>query len=286
MSHENEKDMCSVCMEIVRERDYARYLATLLAPKDVRTSLFALYAFDLELRFIAGRVSNLLTGQMRLQWWRDVLASGAYGGISGNPVMDLLQNTIELNQLPYRKLKSVIDAHDFDIGETLFSSLDELMTYLDLTFTSFTECACLILTRNKILSSSLAVRYAGRVGGLIWVLSSLPYHLSVGKFYLPEDMLTKYALDIHNLSSWKGSDSLYAIVDELIQIAEQNLEKLNECLAIDDPVVFPAFSHLAPSRIQFRLLRKFCYFLHPYSFLPSPLRVQWLIWRFRSFSYF
>ena len=68
------KESFAYCADRVRDADRDRYLAALFAPADKRGALFALYAFDVEIlcRCVSLR-AELMPGEIRLQWWREVL---------------------------------------------------------------------------------------------------------------------------------------------------------------------------------------------------------------------
>jgi phytoene synthase len=68
-----------------RELAYDDYLAALLAPPRYRGDLITLAAVFGELARIPLQVSDATLGEIRLQWWRDALASDAR---SGHPVAD------------------------------------------------------------------------------------------------------------------------------------------------------------------------------------------------------
>lgn len=61
----------------LRSADPDRYLSTLYAPEDKRAALTALYAFNAGIASIRDRIREALPGEVRLQWWRDVLDSAA-----------------------------------------------------------------------------------------------------------------------------------------------------------------------------------------------------------------
>ncbi len=67
------------CAALVREADRDRYLATLFAPADRRGALFSLYAFDIEISRIRDVAHEPMPGEIRLQWWREVLEGEARG---------------------------------------------------------------------------------------------------------------------------------------------------------------------------------------------------------------
>ena len=74
------------CAALVREADRDRYLATLFAPAEHRDALFALYAFNVEIARVRELAREPLPGEIRLQWWREVLSGerdgdDAFGGV-------------------------------------------------------------------------------------------------------------------------------------------------------------------------------------------------------------
>ena len=71
--------------------DRDRYLADLFAPARGAPHLFALHAFNAEVARVRDAVSEPTLGEIRLQWWRDAIASGDGGG---NPVAAALIETI------------------------------------------------------------------------------------------------------------------------------------------------------------------------------------------------
>jgi phytoene synthase len=58
----------------LREADIDRYLSLLLMPDGVRNDLLALFLFNAEIASIRDRIREALPGEVRLQWWRDVLS--------------------------------------------------------------------------------------------------------------------------------------------------------------------------------------------------------------------
>ena len=71
------QDAFSHCEDLVRAGDRDRFLATLFAPATHRPSIFALYAYNLEIVRIREAARAPLAGEIRLQWWRDVLLGDA-----------------------------------------------------------------------------------------------------------------------------------------------------------------------------------------------------------------
>ena len=62
-------------LELVQSRDLEGYLVASFLPKESRRPYLALRAFNVEVASVRDSVGdNVLAGQMRLQWWRDVVA--------------------------------------------------------------------------------------------------------------------------------------------------------------------------------------------------------------------
>ena len=74
------------CLSLLREGDRDRYLCALLAPDQARGSLASLYAFNLELARVRELVSEPMLGEVRMQWWKDLLDGETHGDASGHPV--------------------------------------------------------------------------------------------------------------------------------------------------------------------------------------------------------
>src|SRR5687767_376781 len=102
------------CENLVRAADKDRFLATLFAPAERRGPLFALYAFNCEVVGVRDRVREPMAGEIRLQWWRDVLAGERSGEAAANPVAAALTATIARFALPAPRLIDLIEAHAFD----------------------------------------------------------------------------------------------------------------------------------------------------------------------------
>ena len=81
-----DRNAAAFCAELVRGHDFARYASTLFVDADQRRALLALYAFNVEIFRVRDQVSQPLPGEVRLQWWTDMLTGRAHGGVEGNPV--------------------------------------------------------------------------------------------------------------------------------------------------------------------------------------------------------
>src|SRR5437763_4440320 len=105
------------CETFLRAADKNRYLATLFAPADKRGPLFALYAFAHEIATVRDRAREPMPGEIRLQWWRDVLNGERGEEASANPVAAALMQTLARFALPAARPIDLIEAHAFDLSD-------------------------------------------------------------------------------------------------------------------------------------------------------------------------
>ncbi|MGC1447408.1 MAG: squalene/phytoene synthase family protein, partial [Xanthobacteraceae bacterium] len=80
------QDAFAYCAELVRQADRDRFLASLFAPVEHRGALHALYAFNVEVTRVREAAREVLPGEIRLQWWTDVLSGERSGEAGANPV--------------------------------------------------------------------------------------------------------------------------------------------------------------------------------------------------------
>ena len=94
------QDAFAHCEALVRAADKDRFIAALFAPEESRAALYALYAFNLEIARVREVIHEPLAGEIRLQWWNDVMERGARGEVEAHPVAAALRATIARYDLP------------------------------------------------------------------------------------------------------------------------------------------------------------------------------------------
>jgi 15-cis-phytoene synthase len=152
------------CQGLVREGDKNRFLADLFAPAEARPHLHALQAFNFEIASVRHRVSEPMAGEIRLQWWREVLAGERPG--EGSPVAAALLDTVLLRQLPGSALLRIIDAREFDLAEEPMAELAGLETYAAETAGTLFQLSAQLLAGGEFASFEAVSRPAGVAYGL------------------------------------------------------------------------------------------------------------------------
>src|ERR1700754_3498634 len=117
------------CETLVGEADKDRFVATLLPAAPRRRALQALYALNVELARVRELAREPMPGEIRLQWWRDVLGGVGHGDVAANPVAAALREVVVRYRLPPKMLADLIDARGFDLYDDPMANLAELELY-------------------------------------------------------------------------------------------------------------------------------------------------------------
>ncbi|MEJ2037052.1 MAG: squalene/phytoene synthase family protein, partial [Maritimibacter sp.] len=160
------------CAELVSRGDPDRFLAAMAAPPVARARLFPLYAFNLEIARAPRVAQEPMIGQMRLQFWHDVLVQ-IEAGESGetHEVVAPLREVIRDTGLPLALLHKMIEARLSDIERPDFSDPAALMAYLEATSGNLVWATVVALGGAGNLEAP--ARAVGRASGLAnWLMAA------------------------------------------------------------------------------------------------------------------
>ena len=265
------------CAALVREHDRDRWLATLFAPSSGRDALNALYAFALEIGRVRDVAREPMPGEIRLQWWREVLDGKRDGEAAAHPVAAALVATIARHKLDAAGLTAFIDAHSFDLYDEPFKTLDDLDNYAALTEGLLTSFAAQILGHAGPAVEALA-RHAGIALTIERLVLALPKHAARRQLYIPLEVLDRHQVERETLFAGQDSDGLHAALAELRRHARRQLQAATLEAREAPAGIMAALLPVALIGPTFRRMDRRGY--EP--FAPetlSRLRRQWLIWR-------
>lgn len=177
------------CLALLREADRDRYLSVLYAPEDKRGALAALYAFNAEIARIRDLVHEPLPGEVRLQWWRDLIIGEARGSADAHPVAAALIETITKYDLPRSAFDNYCEARIFDLYDDPMPSRNDLEGYCGETASALIQLAGFILDRDAAQSHAETAGHAGVAQAVTGLLRLMPIHRRRGQLYVPADML-------------------------------------------------------------------------------------------------
>jgi 15-cis-phytoene synthase len=267
------QDAFAYCAELVRQADRDRYLAALFAPAGHRGALHALYAFNVEVTRVRDAAREPLPGEIRLQWWTDVLNGERRGEASANPVAAALLTAIERRGLASNTLIALIEAHRFDLYDEPMANIAALETYANATASALFALAAQILTG---VGAEASAEPAGIASAITRLLQSLPAHAAQHRLYVPLDVLARHQADASDVFARQSSPGLVAALAELRELARRHLAALRARMTTMPREALPAFLPLALVRPSLDRLDR------SDVFAPAELSAvhrQWLIWR-------
>jgi phytoene synthase len=272
-----DKSAAGHCAEIVRTDDFARYASTLFVPAPERRALLALYAFNVEICRVHAQVSQPLPGEIRLQWWRDMLGGSAHGGVEGNPVAAELLLAVRSYRLPVERLSRLIEEHQFDLYNDPMPTMAALEGYINDTSSALFSLAAAVMGPPSSEVEHLA-RHAGLAQGIVQVMASLPLDASQRRLFVPQQMLAKHGCDPEDIFLGKQTPKLREALDDVLSEAHAHLNTAYTLLTSVAPEARPAFLPLAQVKRDLASLMRADndpFVVRP----PSRLWTLWTLWR-------
>jgi len=274
---EGNRESAAFCADLVRSHDFARYASTLFLPSDQRRALLAVYAFNTEISRVHEQVSQPLPGEIRLQWWTDMLAGAGHGGVEGNPVAAELMLAIRSYRLPVERLSRLIDEHQFDLYNDPMPTMAALEGYINDTACALFSLGAAICCRQSDEIEHLA-RHAGLAQGIAHVVATLPRDASRRQLFVPLELLQQHGSGMEEVFAGKQTPKLRAALDQLIAEAQGHLKTAFALLADTPPEVRPVFLPLALVRRD--LLRMSRTDNDPFApHVASRFQTLWTLWR-------
>lgn len=202
------------------ERD--RYLAALLAPRTVRADLLAVAAFAGETARIPAYVTEPLMGEIRLQWWRDALATAAGGGPTGHPIADAVGAAVRRHGIALERFHSFTEAIGLRLSGVPPADDQALRTCLAKTEGALFSIAWRILAGQEAGDEPAILAPAGQAYGLARALHEFPAVLAQGRTLVPQSRLHERGLSLESLGSGARQQEVRALLAELAAEARRN----------------------------------------------------------------
>jgi 15-cis-phytoene synthase len=267
------------CENLVRASDKDHYLAALFAPAVARPHLHALYAFAGGITRVRAVAREPLPGEIRLQWWRDVLNGEAWGDASANPVAAALIDTVARCSLPKERLIAFIDAHAFDLYDDAMTSLAQLDANAEHTSGALFALAAQILCGTAGADASLAAAApAGIAWGVAQRLRCFPRDLAWRQMFVPLDLLAQHGVTRGEVEARENTAGLRAALADLREHARVAFARFAAAAPDIPEDCAPAF---LPATLTPQLLSRLdAAAAGPFKEVEVPQwRRQWALWR-------
>ena len=266
------------CEALVRAADRDRFLATLFAPRERRGALFALYAFNVEIARVREVVRDPVAGEIRLQWWSDVLAGDGRGEIEAHPVASALRASVARYGLPPERLQTTISARRFDLYDEPMAALAELEAYADGASSGLIALAAQILNGGGASDLETLSHHAGLAHAIAGLLKAFPFHAARGQLFVPLELLERHGADREDVRIGRATPQLRSALADLRDSARRHLRQAQDMARTVSPDAMPALLPVALAGATLARMERGDY--DP--FVPveiAPWRRQWLIWR-------
>src|SRR5712692_3085583 len=193
---------------LVQRYDHDRFQTVLFAPAARREALFALYAFNYEIARVRESVTTPMLGQIRLQWWREVV-DAAYVGAPARQhfVAEPLAAIIREFALSRAHFDRMIDAREKDLADEPPPTLAALEDYAEGTAATLLHLVLEVLGVTQPAAHA-AAREVGIGYALAGLLRAMPFHAGAGRRYIPEDIAADSALDPRDYAAMCATPAL------------------------------------------------------------------------------
>jgi len=270
------RDAFAYCAELVRTADRDRFLSALFAPAECRAALHALYAFNVEVARVREVAREPLPGEIRLQWWSEVVNGERAEEAAANPVASALLAVIERHRLAVPALTALLDARRFDLYDDAMARLADLEAYARKTSSTLFAFAAQILAGAEAEATDAVATSAGIAYAIAGLIRAFPLHAARRQLYVPLELIERQGVEPQDIFAGRSSKNLRAALAELQAIARRHLFAAHQQIATLPDAALPAFLPVALVRPSLdRLARR-----DPFAPAElSPWRRQWLIWR-------
>ena len=230
------------CAALVARGDPDRFMAAMAAPVAARARLFPLYAFNLEVARAPWVTAEPLIAEMRLQWWRDVVAAPT---ARAHEVAGPLHALIAEAGLPVAVLDRLIAARRWDVAREPFADAAEFDRYIDDTAGGLMWLAARAC--GGLEGAETVARNLGWAAGLAAYLRAVPDLAARGRVPLVDDApgalvalaskglsrLDDARLALHRLgpgrvaalAAWQAGPILRLVLQRPARVAEGRLQR-------------------------------------------------------------
>ena len=263
--------------QLVREADKDRFLATLFAPAEHRPALFALYAFNAEIARVRDVAREPLPGEVRLQWWRDVLAGERGEEARANPISAALLDAMAKYGISSQILLDLVDARTFDVYDDPMQTLADLESYTAKTSSALFALAAQIHRPGKTAAEDLSL-HVGAAYAIAGLLRAFPRQAARRQLYVPMEILRRHGADAEDAFAGKATPELRAALAEMRLHARGHLTVANDFLVAAPFATLPAFLPVALVRPVLARMERSGH--DPFTPVEIPQwRRQWILWR-------
>lgn len=270
----------SEALAVVRQADPDRYISALYAPAEKRGALIALYAFNAELAAVRDRIREPMAGEIRLQWWRDLLADPTDPALAGGyPVAVALLEAIRQHRLPLETFRNMIEARLFDLYDDPMPTRTDLEGYCGETASALIQLSAFVLDAEAGGRTASLAGHAGCAQAMTGLLLLLPIHRLRGQCYIPRDLLEAAGTTRDDLVSGKDREGAARAVAAMTALAREHLTAFRQGAKTLPTSLRPAYLPVALAEAYLQRIESGAIDPMEESAAVSPLRRHWVVLR-------
>ncbi|KAL0961155.1 hypothetical protein HGRIS_006127 [Hohenbuehelia grisea] len=222
-----KEESIAYCRDLIRKHDYESFLISQFWPKGpLQEGFLALTAFSVELASVQESVSNVVIGQMRMQFWRDALKNIDNDSPPRHPIALALFDTCKTFRIQSYHLKRIIDARDAELNNPSFLTTESLTEHAESTSSTMLYALLSLLPHQPALAAdfSHAASHLGVARTISTLIRALPFHASKGRMVIPAEITSKHGVIDENVFRYGGdAQGIRDAVYEFAVVANDHL---------------------------------------------------------------
>ncbi|XP_011506075.1 PREDICTED: NADH dehydrogenase (ubiquinone) complex I, assembly factor 6 [Ceratosolen solmsi marchali] len=212
------------CLHLVRNNDFENFLCTLILPKILRSTAFAIRAFNTEIATIQDQITDNRYGLLRIEFWTDTLNNIYNDKPIEHPTSLELYRVMHKKKLSKYYFKRLIESRSNHINSSTFTSLQSMENYAE---NSVSTIYYLLLEAGEIqdIKTDHFASHLGKAHGIVTLIRSVPHNTERRIINLPQDVLMKHGISSESVLQKKSTNKLKDVIYEISTKAKQHLNK-------------------------------------------------------------
>ncbi|XP_014249812.1 NADH dehydrogenase (ubiquinone) complex I, assembly factor 6 [Cimex lectularius] len=212
------------CVDLVRKNEHENFMCTLLIPKAIRNTAFAIRAFNVEIAQIPDKAKDKQLASARMAFWQDALDKIYKGQPPEHPVALELARAVKHHKLHKKHLSRLLKARLNALNSATFQNVQDVEKYAEETASPIFY---MLLNASGVQSMEVdhAASHLGKAQGVCNVIRAIPHLAAHRTVMLPQDLMTKHNVVQEDVIRQKCIGNLREVVFELASTANIHLKK-------------------------------------------------------------
>ena len=214
-----------------RKFDRDRFLCSLFASASSLEDIHTILAFNIEISKSREMVSEGLLGEMRLQWWRDIILSiyskDTYFDTE-HYLVSRLQSIIQRHKIESNLFLDLINARSWDMADDAPKNEADLISYSYGTTAILNRILIEIMRQSHESLSKNLIKISNHAG-IAWSIAGIIRASSVlskyKRIYIPISLMKKNNFTTYEFQSQKVTPGIKAAIGQLVLLAKDEVNQ-------------------------------------------------------------